>query len=36
MTKLTAAVLLDHWHHLPALDPAAFRRDIDRALDPEV
>jgi|JRYE01.1.fsa_nt_gb prevent-host-death family protein len=26
--------LLARWRHLPLIDPAAFRRDIDEALDP--
>lgn len=31
---LTAAVLLGRWRHLPRVDPAALRADIDRVLEP--
>jgi prevent-host-death family protein len=30
---LPAAVLLEHWRHLPAVDPARLRADIDDILD---
>ena len=29
-----AATLLERWHALPDVDPAAFRADVDRLLDP--
>jgi prevent-host-death family protein len=28
-----AATLLERWRHLPAVDPAALREDLDRVLD---
>ncbi len=31
--KLSAQALIDRWRHLPALDPGAFRADIDETLD---
>ncbi len=30
---LAAAVLLERWRRLPAVDPAGLRRDIDEVLD---
>jgi prevent-host-death family protein len=30
---LDAASLLGRWRHLPAIDPARFRDDVDSALD---
>ncbi len=30
------ATLLDRWRHLPHLDPAALRHDIDRIIDPSL
>jgi len=35
-TPLSAATLLRRWRRLPAVDPAALRRDIDRAIDPSL
>jgi antitoxin (DNA-binding transcriptional repressor) of toxin-antitoxin stability system len=32
--SLTAAALLERWKHLPVVDPAALRQDLDEALDP--
>ena len=32
--RLSAAVLLERWRRLPAVDPVALRRDIDAAVDP--
>jgi prevent-host-death family protein len=32
-TPLSAESLLNRWHRLPAVDPSAVRRDIDRVLD---
>ncbi len=32
--SLPAALLLERWHRLPAVDPAALRADIDAVLDP--
>lgn len=32
--RLTAAALLLRWRRLPAVDPDAFRRDVDATLDP--
>lgn len=31
---LTAAVLLQRWRRLPALDPAALRADLDATVEP--
>jgi prevent-host-death family protein len=31
---LTASTLLDRWRHLPHVDPARFRADLDSLLDP--
>jgi antitoxin (DNA-binding transcriptional repressor) of toxin-antitoxin stability system len=33
---LTAQALIDRWRHLPAVDPAALRREIDEAIDPSL
>ena len=33
---LPAAVLLERWRHLPALDSTRLRRDIDRVVDPSL
>jgi prevent-host-death family protein len=33
-SALAADALLSRWRHLPAIDPAALRADIDDALDP--
>ena len=33
---LSASVLLDRWRRLPAVDPVAFRADIDEVLDPRL
>ncbi len=30
------ATLLDRWRHLPHLDPASLRHDIDRIIDPSL
>lgn len=30
---LSAETLLARWHHLPTVDPVAFRSDIDEVLD---
>jgi prevent-host-death family protein len=35
-TPLSAESLLHRWHRLPAVDPSALRRDIDRVLDPRL
>lgn len=32
--RLTADALLLRWRHVPAVDPAAFRADLDAVLDP--
>lgn len=32
-TPLTARALVDRFKHLPPIDPVAFRRDIDAAVD---
>jgi antitoxin (DNA-binding transcriptional repressor) of toxin-antitoxin stability system len=31
---IAAAALLERWRHLPSLDAAALRRDVDRLVDP--
>ncbi len=31
---LTATTLLERWRHLPTVDPARFRADIDELIDP--
>ena len=31
---LSAGALLSRWAHLPAVDPAGLRRDIDSLIDP--
>jgi prevent-host-death family protein len=31
--RVSSAVLLEHWSHLPPIDAVAFRRDIDDVLD---
>jgi prevent-host-death family protein len=31
---LPAAMLLERWRHMPAVDPVRFRADIDSVLDP--
>lgn len=31
--SLTSAQLVERWKHLPAIDPDAFRRDVDGLLD---
>ncbi len=33
---LSADALLNRWQHLPAIDPAALRKDVDRLLDPSL
>lgn len=33
---LTAQALIERWRHLPAVDPAALRREIDAAIDPSL
>jgi antitoxin (DNA-binding transcriptional repressor) of toxin-antitoxin stability system len=33
---LTAQALIDRRRHLPAVDPAALRREIDEAIDPSL
>jgi antitoxin (DNA-binding transcriptional repressor) of toxin-antitoxin stability system len=33
---LPTRVLKRRWSRLPAVDPAAFRRDLDRVLDPSL
>lgn len=33
---LDAVTLLDRWRQLPPVDPEAFRRDIDRIIDPSL
>jgi prevent-host-death family protein len=33
---LAAGVLLERWRHLPAVDPDATRREIDRLVDPSL
>ena len=33
---LDPATLLDRWRHLPHLDPASLRHDIDRIIDPSL
>lgn len=33
---LSAEQLLDRWRHLPPIDPARFRADIDDVLDPSL
>lgn len=30
------ATLLEHWRHLPHLDPTALRQDIDHTIDPSL
>ncbi|HEY7932533.1 MAG TPA: type II toxin-antitoxin system prevent-host-death family antitoxin [Solirubrobacteraceae bacterium] len=35
-SALSAETLVDRWHRLPRLDPAALRGDIDQALDPSL
>jgi prevent-host-death family protein len=32
-SKLSAEALLTRWRHLPAVDPVAFRNDIDDVVD---
>jgi prevent-host-death family protein len=31
---LSAEALLERWRHLPAVDPAALRREVDEVIDP--
>jgi prevent-host-death family protein len=31
--KLSAEALLDRWKHLPVIDPARFRDDVDEIID---
>jgi antitoxin (DNA-binding transcriptional repressor) of toxin-antitoxin stability system len=33
---LTAQALLERWRHLPAVDPAVLRREIDEVIDPSL
>jgi prevent-host-death family protein len=33
---LAAEALLERWQHLPAVDPHALRRDLDRVIDPSL
>lgn len=33
---LDRETLLARWRHLPAVDPKAFRRDLDSAIDPSL
>ena len=33
---LTAQALIERWRHLPAVDPAELRREIDKAIDPSL
>jgi prevent-host-death family protein len=33
---LTAEVLIDRWRSVPAVDPIAFRADIDAGVDPDL
>ena len=33
---LSAATLLEHWRHLPAVDAASLRGDMDAVLDPRL
>lgn len=33
---LTSQALIERWRHIPAIDPAALRRDIDDAIDPSL
>jgi prevent-host-death family protein len=33
---VSAGVLVSRWQHLPVLEHAAFRRDIDAVLDPRL
>ncbi len=35
-TALSAESLLDRWRHLPAVDPAALRADVDAVVDPSL
>ncbi len=35
-TPLDARTLLERWRRLPDIDPVAFRRDIDRIIDPSL
>jgi prevent-host-death family protein len=35
-SKVTAATLLTHWKHLPVIDPAALRDDLDATLDARI
>lgn len=30
---LPAATILEHWRHVPAVDPAALRDDVDAVID---
>ena len=30
----SAEALLERWRHLPAVDPAALRREVDEVIDP--
>lgn len=34
--RLSAATLLERWRHLPRVDGAALRADLDRVLDPSL
>jgi antitoxin (DNA-binding transcriptional repressor) of toxin-antitoxin stability system len=33
---LSAEALLERWRHLPEVDPATLRREIDEAIDPSL
>jgi prevent-host-death family protein len=35
-SKLSREALLARWRHLPAIDPHAFRADVDGALDSRI
>jgi prevent-host-death family protein len=34
--RLTATTLLARWHSVPVVDAAAFRADVDAAIDPSL
>jgi len=35
-SKLSAEALLARWNHLPAIDPAAWRNDLDEIFDSRI
>lgn len=34
--RLTTAQVIERWKHLPPMDPASLRADLDRTIDPRL